>query len=44
MKYKDPICGMEVEADTPYKSELNGETFYFCSKDCKEKFDSKNAK
>ena len=37
---KDPVCGMEVNeksaaATSPYK----GQTVYFCSVPCKEKFE-----
>jgi len=35
---QDPICGMTVvEADAPH-AERSGETFYFCSEDCRQKF------
>ena len=38
---KDPVCGMEVDAQkagftTTYKSK----TYYFCSQACKTKFDN----
>ena len=37
----DPICGMTVDpAHAAGRSERNGETYYFCSLGCKEKFDS----
>jgi membrane fusion protein, copper/silver efflux system len=40
----DPICGMTVNEEEAVKSGLTtthqGETSYFCSKQCKEKFDS----
>jgi Cu+-exporting ATPase len=37
---KDPVCGMEVTYDTAQaRSEYNGQTYYFCSIDCKEQFD-----
>jgi YHS domain-containing protein len=37
---KDPVCGMEVTYETARaRSEYNGETYYFCSLDCKETFD-----
>ena len=40
----DPICGMKVEPQKAAgKSTFNGETFYFCSNSCKEKFDSTNS-
>src|SRR5688572_30627318 len=37
---KDPVCGMEIdEAKAAGKSEHDGQTFYFCSAGCKQKFD-----
>ena len=37
---KDPVCGMEVTYENAQaRSEYNGETYYFCSLDCKETFD-----
>lgn len=38
---KDPVCGMTVDprsADTQ-KSDYKGKTYYFCSREDKEKFD-----
>lgn len=36
----DPVCGMAVTYDTAQaRSEYNGQTYYFCSLDCKEQFD-----
>jgi Cu+-exporting ATPase len=38
---KDVVCGMQVDpAKAAGASELNGKTFYFCSKGCKAKFDA----
>jgi Cu2+-exporting ATPase len=38
-KVKDPVCGMELEPETAYsKTEYGGKTFYFCSKQCEQKF------
>lgn len=37
----DPVCGMTIEeSDAVGTSEYEGKTYYFCSKDCKEEFDS----
>ncbi len=37
---KDPVCGMEVTYETAQaRSEYNGQTYFFCSLDCKESFD-----
>ncbi len=39
-KTKDPVCGMEVDATVAAGSrEHMGQTFYFCSSNCMEKFD-----
>jgi Cu+-exporting ATPase len=36
----DPVCGMEVTEDSATgKSDHKGETYYFCSTECKERFD-----
>jgi len=41
MQHIDPICGMTVDpARAAGTSERDGETFYFCSKHCKAKFDA----
>jgi Cu+-exporting ATPase len=37
---KDPICGMQVdEKKAKFRSEHGGQTFYFCSAQCKNTFD-----
>src|SRR5574342_556483 len=42
---KDPSCGMEVNPITAkFSVKKNGETFYFCSKQCKDQFEHKTAK
>ena len=36
----DPVCGMEVdETSAKDRALFQGETYYFCSRDCKEEFD-----
>ena len=38
----DLVCGMEVDpAKAPAKSQHQGKTYYFCSTECKKKFDAK---
>ncbi len=38
----DPVCGMEVdEVNAAGKSTYRDEVFYFCSLQCKQKFDDK---
>src|ERR671925_97021 len=37
---KDPVCGMMVETDNAAAtSTFQGQTYYFCSVDCKRSFD-----
>lgn len=37
---KDLVCGMDIDPATAAgKSELNGQTYYFCSLGCKKSFD-----
>lgn len=39
-KTKDPVCGMEVKVtDATLRRQYMGQTFYFCSPQCMEKFD-----
>ena len=41
----DPSCGMDVNPITAkFQSKKGNETFYFCSKDCKDKFDGEKSK
>ena len=43
LKQKDPVCGMQVDQEKARSkgltSEHEGQTFYFCSTDCKQQFD-----
>jgi Cu+-exporting ATPase len=34
----DPICGMTVDERTGLSTNRDGETFYFCSRSCRDKF------
>ena len=37
----DPVCAMEVDpAQAAGHSEFEGEVYYFCSEECKRKFDT----
>jgi YHS domain-containing protein len=37
---KDPVCVMDIEpATAPGQTEHKGQTYYFCSSRCKERFD-----
>jgi YHS domain-containing protein len=37
---KDPICGMTVDESSPLRAERDGETYFFCSDRCRQKFES----
>ena len=34
----DPICGMQVDKDSPFKVKKEGEEYYFCSSRCRQMF------
>lgn len=37
----DPICGMKIDPEKAVgESEYEGTTYYFCSTNCKTKFDA----
>lgn len=36
----DPVCGKTVDAATAKSSFYQGHIYYFCSQDCREKFES----
>lgn len=37
---KDPVCGMQVDdRNAAGRSNFQGQDYYFCSQDCKKKFD-----
>lgn len=39
---KDPVCGMEIDEKQPAaKGDYKGQTHYFCSPTCKQKFEQK---
>jgi YHS domain-containing protein len=41
----DPICLMEVdEKSARFKTVYNGQTFFFCDKGCKQKFEEEPEK
>ncbi len=35
---KDPVCGMNVQEDSPHQFTYQGQTYYFCANSCLEKF------
>ena len=37
---KDPVCGMDITFESAQaRTEHEGQTYYFCTIDCKESFD-----
>ena len=34
----DPICGMKVSPDTPFRAERGGQTYFFCCARCRDRF------
>jgi Cu(I)/Ag(I) efflux system membrane fusion protein len=43
-KAKDPVCGMTVDPATAKKAEYRGKTYYFCSEECKRRFEQEPGK
>ena len=41
---KDPVCGMEIDEKKTMTSTVDGNTYYFCSEACKDKFDKEPGK
>ncbi len=39
---RDPVCGMDVKENTPFKIKYKGEEYCFCSAHCLEKFVEEN--
>jgi Cu+-exporting ATPase len=37
---KDPVCGMDVPADAPLRSDLAGKRYVFCSQHCLDRFET----
>ena len=38
---KDPVCGMTIDAEAAAgQSRYEGQTYYFCSTECRTKFDA----
>lgn len=35
--HKDPVCGTYVSEETRFHRQLNGQTIYYCSQECREK-------
>jgi YHS domain-containing protein len=37
---KDPVCGTFISTATAFQKSAGGETYYFCSTECRDKFKS----
>jgi YHS domain-containing protein len=37
---KDPVCGTFISPTSALQKRVGGETYYFCSADCRDKFKS----
>jgi YHS domain-containing protein len=35
----DPVCGMQVDEKDAITSQHQGQTYYFCSNECKNQFE-----
>jgi YHS domain-containing protein len=35
---KDPVCGTYISAATSVKEKVAGQTFHFCSQECRDKY------
>ena len=35
---RDPVCGTFVPSDASFHKVVNGETLYFCSSECRDKY------
>jgi YHS domain-containing protein len=40
MDAKDPVCGMTVDVTTAFSEAVGGQTYYFCSENCRQQFDT----
>lgn len=38
---KDPVCGMQIDVGSAFATvDRGGQTYYFCSQHCRERFDA----
>jgi YHS domain-containing protein len=35
---KDPVCGTFISTQTAFQKSVHGETYYFCSMECRDRF------
>jgi Cu+-exporting ATPase len=38
IRHVDPVCGMDVAADSPHRARVDGQDYFFCSDSCRQKF------
>ncbi|MGB9773032.1 MAG: YHS domain-containing protein [Bacteroidota bacterium] len=41
---RDPVCGMELKGGSALKVEYQNQTYFFCSNDCKMRFEAEPSK
>ena len=39
---QDPVCHIYIPMSQAYKKEISGRTYYFCGKECSDKYKLKN--
>lgn len=37
-RYYDPVCGVEVHYDSPWRADYEGHVYYFNDRDCRDRF------
>lgn len=42
-KFKDPVCGMDVQPKTAVVRAIAGKTYYFCSEDCAKTYEDQQS-
>lgn len=35
---KDPVCGMQVDDNSPIRADYKGQVYHFCSSNCQAEF------
>ena len=44
-KVTDPVCGMRIEpSQAAAESNYQGQTYYFCSEECKQQFEKESSR
>ena len=37
-EFVDPVCGVAVSSDSPWRTDYEGRTYYFHDRECRERF------